>query len=147
MSEENKDLGDKAEEAFDKAKDAAKEAADDVKEAAKDIKDDVEEAFSADNPDSGKTIAIIAHVTIIGYIIALIMHSSNKTEKGSFYLRQLLGLRLAVIVLSVIPVVGCFAAPVGLVFVILSLISAINGKMKPVAGVGELFQDWFKGIF
>ena len=34
MSEENKDLGDKAEEAFDKAKDAAKEAADDVKEAA-----------------------------------------------------------------------------------------------------------------
>ena len=40
MSEENKDLGDKAEEAFDKAKDAAKEAASDAKEAAGDFADE-----------------------------------------------------------------------------------------------------------
>lgn len=37
MSEENKDLGDKAEEAFDKAKEAAKEAAEDAKDGAKDF--------------------------------------------------------------------------------------------------------------
>lgn len=37
MSEDNKDLGDKAEEAFDKAKDAAKNAAEDAKEAASDF--------------------------------------------------------------------------------------------------------------
>lgn len=40
MSEDNKDLGDKAEEAFDKAKDAAKEAAEDAKEAASDFADE-----------------------------------------------------------------------------------------------------------
>lgn len=40
MSEDNKDLGDKAEEAFDKAKDAAKEAAGDAKEAASDFADE-----------------------------------------------------------------------------------------------------------
>ncbi len=40
MSEENKDLGDKAEEAFDKAKEAAKDAAEDAKEAAGDFKDE-----------------------------------------------------------------------------------------------------------
>lgn len=40
MSEDNKDLGDKAEEAFDKAKDAAKEAAGDAKEAAGDFADE-----------------------------------------------------------------------------------------------------------
>lgn len=39
MSEENKDLGDKAEEAFDNAKDAAKETADDAKKASEDFKD------------------------------------------------------------------------------------------------------------
>ena len=43
MSEENKDLGDKAEEAFDKAKDAAKEAASDAKEAASDFADGAKE--------------------------------------------------------------------------------------------------------
>ena len=40
MSEDNKDLGDKAEEAFDKAKDAAKDAAEDAKEAASDFKEE-----------------------------------------------------------------------------------------------------------
>ncbi|PWL39538.1 hypothetical protein DKG77_01505 [Flagellimonas aquimarina] len=40
MSEENKDLGDKAEEAFDKAKEAAKDAAEDAKEAAGDFADE-----------------------------------------------------------------------------------------------------------
>lgn len=40
MSEDNKDLGDKAEEAFDKAKDAAKEAAGEAKEAAGDFADE-----------------------------------------------------------------------------------------------------------
>lgn len=43
MSEENKDLGDKAEEAFDKAKDAAKDAAEDAKEAASDFADGAKE--------------------------------------------------------------------------------------------------------
>ncbi|MGB5818501.1 MAG: TM2 domain-containing protein [Saonia sp.] len=43
MSEENKDLGDKAEDAFDNAKDAAKEAAGDAKEAAGDFAEGAKE--------------------------------------------------------------------------------------------------------
>lgn len=147
MSEENKDLGDKAEEAFDKAKDTAKNMAEDAKEAASDFAEEVKETLSSDNPNHGKNVAIIAHITIIGYIIALIMHSNNKSEIGAFYLRQLLGLWVATMILGFIPIIGCFALPVGILFVILSLIPAINGEMKPVFGVGELFQDWFKGIF
>ncbi|MEM9648547.1 MAG: YtxH domain-containing protein, partial [Bacteroidota bacterium] len=85
MSEEKKDLGDKAEEAFDNAKETAKDAAEDVKEAAQEFKEDVKDAFDPKNPESGKTVAIIAHLTLIGWIIAIIMNSSNKTEVGSFY--------------------------------------------------------------
>ncbi|MEO9510892.1 MAG: NINE protein [Flavobacteriaceae bacterium] len=40
MSEEKKDLGDKAEDAFDNAKEAAKDAAEDAKEAASDFADE-----------------------------------------------------------------------------------------------------------
>ncbi|PRX57329.1 TM2 domain-containing protein [Flagellimonas meridianipacifica] len=43
MSEEKKDLGDKAEEAFDKAKEAAKDAAEDAKEAASDFSKEAKE--------------------------------------------------------------------------------------------------------
>ncbi len=44
MSEENKDLGDKAEEAFDDAKNAAEEAADNIAEEASEIADEAGEA-------------------------------------------------------------------------------------------------------
>jgi uncharacterized membrane protein len=39
-----------------------------------------------------KTKSIVAHVTIIGWIIALVMNQSDKGENTSFYLRQMLGL-------------------------------------------------------
>ena len=157
MSDEKKDLGDKAEEAFDKAKETAKEAAEDAKEAAKDFteeakeaaqefKEDVKEAFDPANPESGKTVAIIAHLTLIGWIIAIIMNSSNKTELGSFYIRQVLGIMLLGFVLGLIPVVNLIAWIFPLILWIVSLIGSINGNQKPVFLVGEYFQNWFKGI-
>ena len=42
--------------------------------------------------DNGKTIGIISYLTLIGWIIALVMHSSNKTEQGAYHIRQSLGL-------------------------------------------------------
>jgi len=146
MSEEKKDLGDKAEEAFDKAKEATKEAAEDVKEAAQDFKEDVKEAFDPNNPDSGKTVAIIAHITLIGWIIALVMNNGNKTEIGSFYIRQVLGIMLLGFVLGIIPLVNLIGWIVPLVLWIISLIGAINGTQKPVLLVGEYFQNWFKSL-
>lgn len=146
MSEENKDLGDKAEDAFDKAKEAAKEAAGDAKEAAKDFKEDVKDAFSPDNPDSGKTVAIIAHLTLIGWIIAIIMNSGNKTEMGSFYIRQTLGIFLLGFVLGIIPIVNLIAWIFPFILWIMSLIASFGGKQKPVMIVGDYFQDWFKSL-
>lgn len=136
MSDENKNFGDKAEDAFDKAKEAANE-----------FKDDVKQTFSADNPDQGKTVAIVAHLTVIGFVVALILNGQNRTEFGVFYLRQLLGLWIIGLVLGFIPIVGCFSAVAVLIFVIMSLINAINGNTKPVPLVGTYFQDWFKGVF
>lgn len=41
-----------------------------------------------------KTVAIISHITIIGWIIAVVMNSNKKTEFASFYIRQTLLLNL-----------------------------------------------------
>ncbi len=94
----------------------------------------------------GKTKAIVAHIYWIGWVIALILNSSEKDEITSFYLRQLLGLFLLSIVLWFIPVVGWLANLVIFVFWIISLIGAINGEMKKIPLVGDLFQDWFKAL-
>lgn len=94
----------------------------------------------------GKTKAIVAHITWIGWVIALVVNSSNKDEIASFYIRQLLGLYLFSIVISFIPVVNIFGWIITLIFWIISLIGAVNGEQKPIPLVGNLFQDWFKAL-
>jgi len=94
----------------------------------------------------GKTKAIVAHITWIGWVIALVVNSSEKDEIASFYIRQLLGLYLFSIVISFIPIVNIFGWIITLIFWIISLIGAINGEQKLIPLVGNLFQDWFKAL-
>jgi ElaB/YqjD/DUF883 family membrane-anchored ribosome-binding protein len=144
--ESAKNLGDKAEDAFDKAKDKTEKAYDNAKESAKEFSEDVKKTFDSNNPDSGKTVAIIAHITLIGWIVAIIMNSSNKTDLGSYYIRQTLGIWLLALVLSWIPIVGCFAFLICVVLIVMSVINAVNEKKVPTPIVGEYFQDWFKSL-
>lgn len=129
MSEEQKDLGDKAKEFAEEAKKEAQEFSNDAKETFKD----------------GKSVAIIAHITLIGWVIALIMNNGNRTEIGSFYVRQVLGI-IIVGLLGFIPLLGIVFGLLSLVLWIMSLINAIGGSNKPVFLLGDKFQEWFKGV-
>lgn len=98
-----------------------------------------------------KTKSIVAHITLIGWVIAIVMNSSDKGENTSFYLRQTLGIWLISIVGSVlgmltIGLIGTLVLIATFVFWILSLIGALSGEQKPVPVFGEMFQDWFKGV-
>ncbi len=159
MSDDNKDLGDELNDMIGDAKDSAKrtgdkisqkasELADDAKELASDAKEKASE-FAEDAKEilsDGKNVAIIAHITLIGWIIALIMNSSNKTELGSYYIRQMLGFCLVALILGWIPFLGWILTLVVFVAWIMSLINALGGKMTPSWLLGEQFQDWFKGL-
>jgi uncharacterized membrane protein len=94
----------------------------------------------------GKTKAIVAHITWIGWVIALVLNSSEKDEITSFYIRQLIGLYLFSIVISFIPLINVLGWIITLVFWVISLVGAINGEQKEVPWVGKLFQDWFKAL-
>ena len=94
----------------------------------------------------GKTKAIVAHITIIGWIIALVINSSEKDEFASYYIRQTLGIYLLGIVLSIIPVINLIGWIVVFVLWLLSLIASIQGEMKETPVVGKYFQDWFRSI-
>lgn len=131
---ENKNLGDDLKASIDRATDQAKQTA-------KAIENDVNEVSK-----DGKNIAIIAHITLIGWIIALVMNNNNKSEFGSFYIRQVIGLALAAIVLSFIPILGWIIGIIIFVFWIMSLISALNGQKKLTPILGEHFQNWFKSL-
>ena len=145
-SEKFDDVKEAASESFEDAKEAASEFADDVKKEANEFNENVKDTFSPDNPDSGKTVAIIAHLTLLGWIIALIMNNGNKTEIGSFYIRQVLGIMLLGIIVSWIPVVNLIGWIVVAVLWVISLVGAFGGAQKKVMLVGDYFQDWFKSL-
>jgi uncharacterized membrane protein len=101
-----------------------------------------------------KTVAIVAYLTLIGFIVAVVLQSNKKTAIGAYHLRQSLGLVLSGIILSVvgvIPFLGWLVFVVGwiLLFVmwIFGLINAINGQEKPVPILGPTFEKWFATAF
>lgn len=122
--------------------------------------------------DNGKNVGIISYITIIGWLIAYFgMHQSNKTELGSYQLRQtlllhivsfavswILGMIFAAIFFSSVSTggfAGGWFSIVGLnwiiriVFIILwiiGFIGAVNGEKKPIPLIGDRAQTLFKGI-
>ncbi len=99
-----------------------------------------------------KTKAIVAHITLIGWIIALVVNSSNKEELSSFYIRQMLGLIVlgfGLGILSFIPIIGLIASIASLGVIVLwviSLIGAASGEERSLPVVGEYFQEWFASL-
>jgi uncharacterized membrane protein len=98
-----------------------------------------------------KTKSIVAHLTLIGWVIALVMNQSDKGANTSYYLRQVLGLFIIGILGSVIGMLtlGLISTVVYvavLILWILSLLGAVSGQQKPVPVLGDMFQQWFKGL-
>ena len=98
-----------------------------------------------------KTKSIVAHLTIIGWVIALVMNQTDKGPNTSFYLRQMLGLTVLALLgwllgMTPVPFLSTIVSIIVLILWILSLIGALSGEQKPLPVVGEMFQQWFKGI-
>lgn len=98
---------------------------------------------------AGKSRAVIAHITLIGWIIALVQNNNeNKDDFASFYIRQMLGLLIWMFVSGILTMIfiGLLMYIAGIVFWIMSIIAANNGQKQETPLVGKYFQDWFKGI-
>jgi uncharacterized membrane protein len=104
-----------------------------------------------------KTVAIVAYLSIIGFIIALILHGQKKTALGAFHLRQMLGIIITgfcggiIAWLSIFVLIGFVLLPAFYIFMfvmwLMGIIAAANGEMKPAPLLGKNFQEWFKNTF
>src|SRR5258708_1580729 len=86
-----------------------------------------------------RTVAILSYITLLGFIIAIVMHNGKKTKIGAFHLRQVLGLFItgfACFPLFIIPLLNLLMLPIlGItffVFWIMGIIAAVNGQEKPI---------------
>ena len=101
-----------------------------------------------------RTVAVISYLTIVGFIAAIVMHQSTRTELGAFHLRQMLGLGLtaaAASLLALVPILGwiVWIVLVLALFVLwaMGLLGALKGETHPVPLVGAHYQRWFAGVF
>ena len=101
--------------------------------------------------NEGKSMAIISYFWWIGLIIAFIMNNSKKNTFASFHIRQMIGLLLLNVGVSLIykyvgSSVGMLLGLATFVLWVIGFIGAFQGEEKKVPLIGDLFQDWFKGI-
>jgi len=102
--------------------------------------------------EEGKNIAIVSYITIIGSVIALIMNSEKKNTFAYFHIRQSLGIFITFFAFGYF--IGYFdswmitSAFWVFIFIlwIYGFLGALEGKMRVVPIVGELYQKLFKGI-
>lgn len=93
-------------------------------------------------------VGIVAYLTWIGWIVAIIMkntNEANKTEFNSFHIRQMLGILLTGF-LAVIPILNIIVGIFLFVCWIMGFISALQGTMKEVPLVGKYYQQWFASL-
>jgi uncharacterized membrane protein len=100
----------------------------------------------AKNDDQSKVVAIVSYITLIGWIIALIMNQSKKTDLGSFHIRQALLIYIVGFILWWIPIIGWLLNIAVFVFWIMGLVYAAQGQQKEVPVLGSLAQKWFKSL-
>jgi len=100
----------------------------------------------AKKQDNSKLVSILSYLTVIGWLIAIIIHSQNKSELGGFHLRQSLIIYLFMLIGQFISSLEWLFAIVALIFWIIGLLAAIRGEEKLIPLLGTWAQQWFKGI-
>jgi uncharacterized membrane protein len=97
-----------------------------------------------------KTLSIVAYITIIGWIIALIQHNNDKSPEVRFHLKQSLGLMIFGLALSIAMTIVVTIVPAfyflsfinyGVVILwIIGIINAANGQQKELPLIGSFAE-------
>jgi uncharacterized membrane protein len=100
----------------------------------------------------GKTPAIVAYLTFIGWLIAFFMNKEPKSDFAAFHLRQAMGIHLLALILNYTVswldswlftwLVWAFL----FVLWLIAFIGSIQGQRKLVPFFGEYFEKWFSTI-
>lgn len=94
--------------------------------------------------------AIVAHLTVIGWVITLVFHLRGPREPlTTFYLRQYLGIMLSGLAISLIarfaPILSVLSLLVFAAWVY-SLVGAVRRERWVLPAVGDSFQNAFRGL-
>ena len=102
--------------------------------------------------DEGKTLGLVAYLTLFGTLIAFFMNQEKRNPFTSFHVRQGLGLGLIYILIAMV-ISSLDSMMISMSFWIFfsilyfyGLFGAITGKCNKIPILGDLFQNAFKSL-
>ncbi len=102
--------------------------------------------------NEGKTLALVAYLTLIGTLIAFFMNQEKRNEFTFFHIRQALGLGLLYIAIGyVVSSLDSMMLSMSFwiffsVLFLYGILGAITGKLNKIPMLGDFFQNLFKSI-
>lgn len=108
------------------------------------------------NPNDDKVIAILSYLSLL-WIVAYILYGNKKSEYNLYHLKQGLGLLMAYVatwivaflIIMIVPILGLLFTLVYIalfVLLILGIINAANGEMKPLPLLGPIAENILKNF-
>ena len=98
-----------------------------------------------------KTLSIVAYITIIGWIIALVQYQSEKSPEVRFHLKQslgvmILGIVFAIVINIIVAIMPslrflAYANIIVLIIWIIGLVNAVNGVQKQLPIIGSFAEN------
>lgn len=88
-----------------------------------------------------RLVASFAYLTLIGWLLALIVHGEYKSDFARYHLRQSLGLTITAALLSFIPLFGWILNVLVLFIWITSVYSAMAGVKNNIPLLSDMYQQ------
>ena len=100
----------------------------------------------------GKTTAIVAHLTLVGCLIAITMNLEPKNSFARFYIRQTFGLHIsfhALVIFLNYTIISYAWETLFLLYFglwLFSMVGVLKNKKNQIPLIGSFFQKWFTFI-
>lgn len=88
-----------------------------------------------------KIVAILSYVTLIGWLVAIVLHGKHKSHFATFHLRQSLGLIITGALLALVPLIGWLMNVVVCLVWFYAIFFAVQGREQKVPFLGAFYQE------
>jgi uncharacterized membrane protein len=100
-----------------------------------------ESRMSNDLYGTDKIVAILGYITLLGWLVAIVLHDKHKCSFTTFHLRQSLGLIITGALLALIPLIGWLMNIAVFLVWLYAIYHAIQGRQEKVPVLGDCYQE------
>jgi len=103
--------------------------------------DPYETPISNDSYGTDKIVAILGYITLLGWLVAIVLHDKHKSSFTTFHLRQSLGLIITGALLALVPLIGWLMNIAVFLVWLYAIYHAIQGRQEKVPVLGDCYQE------